>query len=133
MSKILTLHYILVKGIYRKPNKWVAEAVDALSFFCLFSLSLFIYLLILSQTEYWQYLHEYKKGIRSDWGIGVIGFVLVAGSMIWTKRFRVNHKMKRDILLLSANFQHIHSILYVLLYLILFAVSFYIMIFSNLK
>jgi len=130
MVKLLILHYILVKGIYGKPNKWVAQSADALSLLCLFSLSLFIYILCLSQTEYWQYLHEYKKGIRSDWGIGIIGFILIAGGFFLDKSFSANFKMKRDILRKTTNFRHYHSILYVLMYLLLFAGSGYIMIFS---
>ena len=101
MVKLLLIHYSLVKGIYGKPNKWVAQAAGGLSFLCLFSLSLFIYLLCLTQTEYWIYLNEYKKGIRSDWGIGIIGAVLIASSIIQDKYFRVNFKMKKDILIVN--------------------------------
>ena len=133
MVKLLLIHYSLVKGIYGKPNKWVAQAAGGLSFLCLFSLSLFIYLLCLTQTEYWIYLNEYKKGIRSDWGIGIIGAVLIASSIIQDKYFRVNFKMKKDILIKTASFRRYHSVLYVLIYLLLLAGSVYIMIFSYFK
>ncbi len=130
MYYLWTLHYSLVKGIYRKRWKDMTTSADALAFACLFLMSFFIFMIFIDKELLWGVIRKQMPLGPMVKGI----FALLAPIMIFLLSSRLTkQKIKtiRKVVNVKQRIKRVYSVLYVCFFLILFVLSFLIGIFSR--
>lgn len=130
MFYLWILHYSLVKGIYKKRWKGMTTSADALAFACLFLLSFFIFVLFVDKELLWDMIRRriplgpMVKGILAL--LAPIFIFLLSGRLTKQKIKTIRKFVKEE-----NGIKRIYSILYIGFFVLLFVLSFLIVIFSR--
>lgn len=122
MYRLWIIHYAFVKGIYKKKRVLTNSSASALTTFCTVSLLLFIIAIVIDKDILWGIIdRNLPLGPMIKWLGLLLFFILIP----FFKPKLTARKIKyiRSIIIYVQRTKRIYFILYVIFYLILFAIA----------
>lgn len=122
MYYLWVLHYSLVKGVYRKRWKGMANSIDGLAFFCLFVLSFFLFILFVDKALVWEVIRK-RLPLGPMFRAGLIVFAPIMFFLLSRRLTKHRIRTIRNVLSKTKSLKRIYSGLYITVYVSLFVLS----------
>jgi hypothetical protein len=127
MFTICTIHYLILRKLYRKRYKNYKLSLDALAFACIFLLFFFFWSLIIDPSTLSTHPGN-RNPIKSRPDLIIMIFALIIGSVLIDKSVKNKTNKIRRAIHLTRNVSRIISILYLSIFIVIFVTSFLILI-----
>lgn len=130
MYYLWVLHYSLVKGVYRKRWKGMANSIDGLAFFCLFIFSFFLFILFVDKALVWEVIRK-RLPLGPMFRAGLIVFAPIMFFLLSRRLTQHRIRTMRNVLNLTKGLKRIYSVLYICVYVSLFILTLIIIVLAR--
>ena len=127
MFTICTIHYLILRKLYRGRYKDYKLSLDALAFLCVLLLVFFCWILIIDPSTLLNHSRSHNP-IKSRIDLIIIVFVLIIGSVLINKNVKNRSKKIRKAISITRNVTRMNSFFYLSIFILMFVTSFLILI-----